>query len=100
MFLAEGNLGYVGGSCGIVLCFKIFCVEKCQDLEKTDGYRVVTQAQRLLKEGRSSTVSLKDGWNMTKQELRGKKLELKGKKPEEQQIDSRQLNNRIDRFTH
>ena len=31
------------------------------------------------------------------QELR-EKLELKGKKPEEQQIDSWQLNNRIDGF--
>ena len=90
-FLAEGNFGYIGGSVGIVLCFKSFCVEKCHDLEKTDGYRVVTQAQRLLKERRSSTVSWKDEWNLTKQEL-------KGKKPEEQQIDSRQLNNRIDGF--
>ena len=33
-FLAEGNFGYIGGSSGIVLCFKIFCVEKCHDLKR------------------------------------------------------------------
>ena len=69
-------------------------MEKYHDLEKTDGYGIVTQAQILLNERRSSTISWKDGWNLTKQELRGKKLELKGKKLEEQQIESRQLKNR------